>query len=226
MRELPVRIAALCPTYRRPKLLANLLDCWEAQDYTAELRRLFILDDGGTFAAQNEETWELHAASSRYPSLPAKYNALVAIANRWEPDAYVVMEDDDLYLPRYVSSHATVLADAEYSKPSVVLSDYPGRIVEERAAGRFHGSIGFRRSLCERIGGWPATRRADFDQQMLARLRDHAETTGDPCALALPQYLFRWHTGHWHGQHAMRGPDDEGWYEVVGKQIALSMPTA
>jgi hypothetical protein len=54
------------------------------------------------------------------------------------------------------------------------LSNYPGRVVEEPAQGRFHGSIGFRRSLCERIGGWPETLRADFDQQMLARLKEHA----------------------------------------------------
>jgi hypothetical protein len=141
---------------------------------------------------------------------------LAGIANRWHPDAYVVIEDDDVYLPRYVSSHAAVLETAEYSKPSVVLSDYPGHVVEERAEGRFHGSIGFRRALCERIGGWPATLRADFDQQMLARLQQHASSVGDPCALAPPQYLFRWHTGHWHGQHAMRGPEDEGWYGRVG----------
>ena len=221
-----MRIAALCPTYRRPKLLGEMRECWENQDYPAELRRLFILDDGGTFEPQNGPTWELHTAAMRYPSLPAKYNALVAIANCWEPDAYVVMEDDDLYLPRYASSHAAVLATAEYSKPTVVLSDYPGHIVEERAEGRFHGSVGFRRSLCERIGGWPETPRADFDQQMLARLRDDAVVIGDPCRLAPPQYVFRWHTGHWHGQYAMRGPDDEGWYEVVGKQITLLMPTA
>ena len=208
-----MRIAALCPTYRRPKLLAEMLECWKAQDYPAELRRLFILDDGGTFEPQSEPTWELHTAPERYPSLPAKYNAIVGIANRWDPNAYVVMEDDDRYLTRYVSSHAAVLVTAEYSKPSVVLSDYPGHIVEEPADGRFHGSIGFRRELCERIGGWPETPRADFDQQMLARLRDHATSIGDPCEVAPPQYVFRWHTGHWHGQHAMRGPEDEQWYQ-------------
>ena len=212
-----MRIAALCPTYRRPKLLAEMLECWENQDYPAELRRLFILDDGGTFEPQSGPTWELLTAPERYPSLPAKYNALVALANRWELEAYVVMEDDDLYLPRYVSSHAAVLATAEYSKPSVVLTDYPRQIVEERADGRFHGSIGFRRELCERIGGWPETPRADFDQQMLARLRDHATSTGDPCGMAPPQYVFRWHTGQWHAQHAMHGPADEEWYARVAE---------
>lgn len=59
---------------------------------------------------------------------------------------------------------------AEYGKPSIVLSDDPGHIAEERAEGRFHGSIGFHRSLCERIGGWSETLRADSDQQMLTRL--------------------------------------------------------
>ena len=57
-----LRIAALCPAYRRPKLLAEMLECWKAQDHAAELRRLFILDDGGTFEPQVEVTWELQVA--------------------------------------------------------------------------------------------------------------------------------------------------------------------
>jgi hypothetical protein len=34
-------------------------------------------------------------------------------------------------------------------KPSVVLSDYPGHLVEERSEGLFHGSIGFQRLIAE-----------------------------------------------------------------------------
>ena len=57
--------ATLCPTYRRPKLLAELLGYWEAEDYPPELRRLFILDDGATFEAQVGSTWELHTTERR-----------------------------------------------------------------------------------------------------------------------------------------------------------------
>ncbi|MDE2473259.1 MAG: hypothetical protein KGL35_32270, partial [Bradyrhizobium sp.] len=125
----------------------------------------------------------LYTAPRRFPSLPAKFNALLQIAN--QPDAYLVWEDDDLYLPEYVARHAEVLARRQLSKPAAVLSDYPGQIVIEGAAGRFHSTLGFRRELIEHVGGWPPTSRADFDQQLIDRLFRAARTSGDPFAQQL-----------------------------------------
>jgi hypothetical protein len=66
-----------------------------------------------------------------------------------------------------------------WSKPSFVLSSYTGRLEQEDATGRFHASLAFRREIFDRIGGWPLTKRGDFDQQLIARL--HAiEAPGDP----------------------------------------------
>ena len=67
-----------------------------------------------------------------------------------------------------------------WSKPSFVLSSYTGRLEQQDATGRFHASLGFRREIFDRVGGWPLTNRGDFDQQLIARL--HAiEATGAPC---------------------------------------------
>src|SRR5690606_23546913 len=73
-------VVALCPTFRHPDLLANSVALWKRQDYPLDRRRLVILDDAGTFDPQRGPGWELHAAPGRFPSLPAKYNALVALA--------------------------------------------------------------------------------------------------------------------------------------------------
>jgi hypothetical protein len=88
-------------------------------------------------------------------------------------------------------------------------------VVWEDATGRFHASLAFRREAFDRIGGWPLTKRGDFDQQLIARLTA-IEAPGDPCQLDSPSYIFRWsQTNAYHGQAFMRGPEDEGWYERV-----------
>jgi hypothetical protein len=200
-----MKLTALCPTYRRPELLANSLALWQRQTYTD--CRLIILDDGGSFAPERGPNWELVGVPDRYPSLPAKYNALLALAP--DSDAYLVWEDDDIYLPEYVALHAACLEQHELSKPTQIWSDYTGRPAIESAAGRFHSTLGFRRSLIERLGGWPDTRRADFDLQLIAALEREAKSIGDPGNA----FCYGWHTGQQHGQSTMRAADDETWYD-------------
>lgn len=211
-------IVALCPTFNHPDLLANSVALWEMQDYPRERRHLLVFDDGGAFDTQSGPSWSLSRCSVRYGDLPDKYNAM-AEATAPIADAFVVWEDDDLYLPGYVSAHARVLVQCELSKPAMVLSDYPGRLVAEPAAGRFHSALGFRRELFLRIGGWPATKRADFDQQMIAALDRAALSRGDPFPDGeRVEYVYRWHTGAGHGQHFMRSPGDEEWYDRAGAE--------
>lgn len=209
-------ISALCPTFRRPELLANSVALWERQYlFGGDRAELVILDDGGTFADQRGPNWRIVSVGHRYENLPAKYNALAALASP-DSDAFLVWEDDDQYLPGYVAAHLDCLRRCELSKPRFVLSDYLGALKSERADGRFHSTLGFRRELFERVGGWPATRRADFDQQFIGRLEAAARTTGDPFSFApicTSPYVYRWHTGQPHGQSTMRSPDDETWYD-------------
>jgi hypothetical protein len=219
-------VAALCPTFRHPNLLANSLALWLAQDYPLESRRLFILDDDPTFHGQEGTGWKLYASDTRYPSLPAKYNTLVefALAAR-DVDIFLIWEDDDTYLPGYIRSHVLALSveTAEFSKPSIVRSDYSGQPAPENGAGRFHASMAFRRDLIRRIGGWPETKRADFDQQLMRALETGARGVADPCDFMPPQYVYGWHTGHAHCQSTMRSPDDETWYDR-GEQAYARVP--
>lgn len=213
-----MHITAICPTYRRPKLLANSLAYWLAQDYDPAKRQLVILDDGQTFDTCYGPSWQLFSSSARFPSITDKFNTLLELMGK--TDAVLVWEDDDTYLPSYVSKHAAVFQKSLYSKPSRVLSDYPGHLIEERADGRFHSSIGFRIELLKTVGGWPDTKRADFDQQFMANLRqaalehDPVNGIGDPWPTGPIPFVFRWHTGHAHGQSTMdKGPADETWYD-------------
>lgn len=213
-------ITALCPTFRRPDLLANSLWLWEKQTYPANRRRLIILDDGGTFDPQEGKSkwysdtlsWRLYSNDVRYASLPEKYNALVSLSPL-ETDAFLIWEDDDFYLPEYVASYADAfLHGARYVKPDLVLSDYPGYLVTEKATGRFHATLGFTKDLLQSIGGWPETKQAQFDQMLIQRLQNTSPAV-DPWTNIKPQYIFGWHTGMPHGQNTMKGPEDETWYD-------------
>lgn len=226
-------VTALCPTFRHPTLLANSVMLWINQDYPMHRRELVILDDGDTFANQgmsantlNEEgkwsvhnLWRLRSAPKRLPSLPAKYNELLDLA-RADTDIFLVWEDDDTYLPGYVSSHVNAITSQqpwnEFSKPSKVLSDYGWDGVkplpEENGSGRFHSSMAFTKDLIRRIGGWPDTKRADFDQQLIKALNQNANSIVDPFT-GTHQYVYGWHTGSAHCQSTMRSPDDETWYD-------------
>jgi hypothetical protein len=61
-----------------------------------------------------------------------------------------------------------------------VLGSSTGRLEQEDATGRVHASLAFPREIFDRIGGWPLTKRGNFDQQLIARLHAIA-APGDPC---------------------------------------------
>lgn len=215
-----MRILCLCPTYGRPRLLANAIACFEAQDY--QDATLLVLDDLGQIEPQRRERWEVLSTPTRYPSLPAKYNALLQYWSQRgkDYDAVAVWDDDDIYLPWHLSAIAAALADAAPSaKPSVVWSMYraPGAEGDgpwrENAAGRFHGSLAISWSRLDSLGGWIQTRRADFDQQQIAACRPAVDTL-EHSPQGSPSYVFRWgSTGVPHCQGLMSSPHNEDWYE-------------
>jgi len=200
------RLACLCPTYKRPNFLASAAACFDRQTYPSYLRRLFILDDAGQHKDESTPTIRIYVHSKRYPSLPIKYNKLVELAtDEWSPDAFVVWEDDDAFLPWHLQSIADAIAlGGEYliSRTIHTTSHQPiGKTLIERSDGRFHSSWAFTADLLDRIGGYPDASRLDFDQQLGSMLRNEAgERTyysheqGPP-----PSYVYRWGNNIYHG---------------------------
>ena len=224
VNESPV-VCCLCPTYRRPQLLENALACFLAQTYPADKRFLLILDDAGQITPQETASWKIVSTPTRYPSLPAKYNALAALATTWKkPDIFVIWEDDDIYLPWHIQVSVQASKATQWAKPSRIWSLFRRVLHSEPGAGRFHASLTVHRALLEAVGGWPETRQANFDQQFLHRLTQ-AGLPGDPCDSAPPSYVFRWETTKaYHGQSFMRSPEDVQWYDTVANVAAPAVP--
>jgi len=247
-------VACLCPTYRHPQLLANALACFLAQDYPADRRRLLILDDAGQIDPQVGPNWAIRSTANRSPSLPHKYAALCKWSDDltddagrpWVPHVYAVWDDDDIYLPNHLSAAVAglVTTPGGWVAPERIWSLYTGRLEQEDATGRFHGSTVISRASLTRVGGWlgvmpnrqagrierldypdelqAGDRRADFDQRMLCALGTlyGPHPPARPLA-ASPTYVYRWGTTHSpHCSGLMRTPDDETWYQVYPSQFA------
>lgn len=208
-------ISALCPTYRRRRLLQNAIACFIQQDYPVDRRELIILDDAGEILPQSGVGWKVISVTERFPNLPSKYNELARLADP-RSDFFVIFEDDDVYLPHHLTAHSMAMEGASWSKPSSVLSTYSGTPQQEPSRMRFFASVGIRRVVWEQIGGIPETLRADFDQQFLASLQRSVGPPADTLTWSpgrLPSYCFRWATtGAYHGQAHMQSAEDEEWY--------------
>lgn len=223
-----MQVVALCPSFRRPKLAGNAAACFLAQDYPGP-RKLLIWEDGGALLALQGDLVEV-ITSARFPDLGSKYNALAERAiRRYSADVLAVWEDDDIYLPWYLSAHVAALEGTGrmWSKPSRVLSLYTGRLEEEPAAGRFHASIALRREAWEEVR-WPTSGRADFDQEFMALLGRRFGPPADPLDIhPVPGYVFRFaSTGSWHAQHFMKGPADTSWYRTLESHLERCEPSS
>lgn len=210
-----MKVACLCPTYRRPFCLRNAVACFEAQTY--ENRELIVLDDAGQYRGHEGDRWRVISVPLRFRSLPAKFNALASLS---DADAFCVWEDDDIYLPWHVEAHAHALSGgAAMSVPRRIMDACGPRgwNVRENAGCMFHASWAYSREGFDAVGGYPLTGALTFDVEMLDRMRAYLGAPADPALTHPPSYLYRWQqSGAYNGSQF--GP---GWYEAAGRLSGL-----
>ena len=198
--------------------------CFLEQDYPAARRILLVCDDSGEIR-ENPPTESRDIAiwsrSERFGSITEKYNAMLEWGNEFEPDIICVWEDDDIYMPWHISSIVRVCPIMGWVKPQEVFSLYTGTLMREPAAGRFHASLGVSSFLLDNVGGWPNTRRADFDQKLMSNLNEAGQcVVPDYREVGAPSYVFRWgSTQSPHGQTFMKSPGCVNWWEEAGRRI-------
>lgn len=200
--DLP-KLACICCTYARPRLLAEALQSYLLQDYPPDRCELIILDDAGQYASQSHaspKTWHLVSTSRRFRTLGEKRNASAALVSA-DVDALVVWDDDDIYLPWTLRAHATALRHAPWSRPSRVFleKDRTGRIDVRPTCGLFHPAWAFSVELFARAAGYPFMQSGQ-DQGLAARFVELGVDDADPLAFGFDPYLlYRWgSTCSWH----------------------------
>lgn len=139
-----MKIAAVCVTYDRPKLLGRMIRCFELQDH--DDRELIILDDAGQYGNRQGDRWHIVSVNRRFRTLGEKRNAATALIS---PDtkAIAVWDDDDVYLPWQLSACVATLSRPAvvWAQPRQVLEiDRPGQFVRRRTfADRDPQDIGY-----------------------------------------------------------------------------------
>jgi len=210
-----MKFLCICPTWgRTPELLANTIECFERQAYAAKDRFLLIVDDLGNVRPQSGDTWQIVSTHQRFPNLPSKYDFAV----RWTHskgrsfDAISIWDDDDVYLPDHLASHATALRNGQWSRPKHIWSTCKGLALEPPGR-RFWACTAMRADAlpepCVMSKACSHPEQMDFDQQILRWLQ---QTHGSPINTQSASFVFRWKdTGNSHCQ-TNEGPEGR-WYD-------------
>ena len=191
--------------------MRNALALFLHQDlWPHDTAHLLIWSDDGLIPTQSggdeRLSWEVVGTDEWIP-LTRKYAPMVAHARatRLQIDAWVVWDDDDVYLPHHLAAHSAALHRGPWSHPSAAYSTYGVGVFRQPPAPRalhgrhYHGALAVRDDLLRQLGGWPTTDRSDYDKQMLAACRAAAGPPRDPCLNMAPSYVYRWaDTGYDH----------------------------
>lgn len=213
-------IACVCPTYKRPNYLQNLVWCFLQQDYPPDRCLLLIQDDVPQHTAKtydwNGRTVIMRTSHVRL-RLPHKYNSMIRYTLSIAPvDVISIWEDDDVYLPNHLSNLAYgCRLGRQFIRPKYILSNYaspPGHPRLEEAEGRFHASWGYSRWLYEASGGYIETDKADFDQKYRAKLL--SIRNDESVDFDRPSYVYRWGNGIYHDSQAGMEGYNHNWDRI------------
>lgn len=219
------KLACICCTYARPRLLPQAIQSFLMQDYPADRCELIVLDDAGQYVSQSHtepKVWHLVSATRRFRTLGEKRNASAALASA-DADAYVVWDDDDVYLPQTLRAHAAALERAPWSLPSIVLIERSGtnRLDTHKTGGLFHPAWAFSREVFSKVSGYPFMQSGQ-DQGLAKRFQDVGVRRADPIALGFaPYFVYRWGTSDsWH----LSAMDKQRGYDELARHLHAGPP--
>lgn len=108
MRHPPVSIVV--PTYGRTQCLSETLECFLRQDYPGEMELVIVSDACQQSLRTNLPHVSVHNLPERCPTIGAKRNATIAEARF---DLFLMIDDDDTFLPWYVRTMVTAYLAAQ-----------------------------------------------------------------------------------------------------------------
>jgi len=214
-------VVALCPTYRRRRLVNNAIALFFRQTWSEPMTML-VFDDGENallnFLYHENKTVMVIPFTERFPTLGAKYNSLVDYAcDKLRADYLFIWEDDDIYLPDHIEKYMKCFqAGAQWVKPSLIYTYFGERLEKVDPHFSFFASIAFTKSVRDQTDPvyFIEDHVVQFDIDFMHKLSRKYGSPHDPIEDGEPTYVFRWDTTEaYHGQGFMHLGDR--WYEAV-----------
>lgn len=126
-----MKIAAVCPTYKRPNLLGRAIHCFLQQ--THKDRELVILDDAGQYKSQEGDKWKIISTSERYSCLADKRQAVIEAVSS-DVEGFVCWDDDDVYFPEAIASVSRALEQKPWAQCRIILETVAPRTLQPTKA--------------------------------------------------------------------------------------------
>jgi len=209
------KVSCLCPTFRRPKAVANAVACFLMQDF--EDSELIVLDDEGDYIPGTiAERVKIVSIPFRFRTLPEKFNACAGLASI-DSEYLIVWEDDDVYFPNHISNHVVVLSETADICVTSKLYDEKGdggniRVRDNSIS--FHSGWAYRRDFFDLIDGYKITPNLNFDQRTFQKFIDNgAELDSTPEA----SHVYTWLSSRYTNGSALHGDKVESgdWYAAA-----------
>jgi hypothetical protein len=210
-----MKITCCCIAWGKPEELGRLIACFERQDYGN--RELICLDDGGAYPDQpHGDRWQVVSFKRRFTTIGAKRAACAGLASS-DSDAYMIVDQDDIYLPWALSSVAAALELTQWAQARVVLEwdndgAGPGWHAQETFSRLdpfrpgYHSSWAFRQEAYLAVKGYPPSAHEDWPmaEALLKRFGPSADSTPD----GRPWMAYS--RGPWHLSSRIRYHADHG----------------
>jgi hypothetical protein len=190
-------VSCLMPTFGRaerdPAMLAECVSWFTRQTYDGPTELVVLNDAPHELVIDVPGVWVVNMRS-RYPSLGAKYNAMVRLA---AGDILLPWEDDDISLPGRITQAVAKLAHCDYWNPKGAFlqngADAPLTLCSPHSV--HHNASAYRRSAWAAVGGYAEDRwggvRQDYVFDRAVREKGLRVTDGF-VAPADMTYVYRW----------------------------------
>jgi hypothetical protein len=222
MNKTPLFIC-LCGVFNHQNhWVENIMQCFLSQDYEGRAE-LYLIDDRPGYASEQQKLLQgstldrgmYHVTvPNRFDRLMAKYDFGIAQADvedrPWDKSYVCVLDDDDIYLPHFLSDHAKVLETEPWSYPSRVFSAYGGTFQSEPSGARFWASSAYRLESLRAIGGYGTSCVPAFDQIFLSRMRQQFGES--PKGPDREGYIYNWSGSYDNHTSFYMGAQDNSWY--------------
>lgn len=182
----PPKVAWVCITYNRPKLLGHLIQCFLDQDYPD--KQMIILDDAGQYKNQKGNGWEIVSIPRRFATVGEKRNAVTALVPS-DVDIICPVDDDDLYLPHAMQACVVAMKNADWVIPSAVYQEKANGVFSREYYHGHHSSWAYRQSVYRQTTGYGTWNRGE-DGGLQVQLERMNLRVADPVQMGFEPYLL------------------------------------